>query len=65
MHWRNATSFHDVFRNLSPFYLTAEKDGHVVVVIRGTLFEDEWCVSGCGIDCWWWFGWGQGFAYMC
>jgi hypothetical protein len=46
-HFRNASSFHDIVRNVSPFYLTAEKDGHVMVIIRGTLFEDEWCVRAC------------------
>ncbi len=52
VHFRNASSFHGTIRNLTPLYMTAEKGGHVMVVIRGTLFEDEWCVNT-----WWWWWW--------
>ncbi len=41
VHFRNATHFGGTLRT-SPFYVTVEKDGHVAVLLRGTMFRDEW-----------------------
>lgn len=44
VHFRNATSVGGQWRE-SPFSVVTEKDGHVLVAMRGTMYQDEYRAS--------------------
>jgi hypothetical protein len=41
VHWRNASTVGGQWRE-TPFSLVTQKGGHVLVVVRGTMYRDEW-----------------------
>jgi len=44
VHWRNASTTGGQWRE-TPFSLVTQKGGHVLVVLRGTMFRDEWLAN--------------------